>query len=82
MSIIKNEQLDSIKLNYVLFNKFDDPVLFRIYHNINGAFILYDITKHETFEKVQTYIVDIIGNIGTNVSIILIGFLKEEYSFG
>ena len=44
-----------------------------IYHNINGAFILYDITKHETFEKVQTYIVDIIGNIGTNISIILIG---------
>ena len=44
-----------------------------IYHNINGVFILYDITKHETFEKVQTYIVDIIGNIGTNISIILIG---------
>ena len=44
-----------------------------IYHNINGAFILYDITKHETFEKVKTYIVDIIGNIGTNISIILIG---------
>ena len=44
-----------------------------IYHNINGAFILYDITKHETFEKIQTYIVDIIGNIGDNISIILIG---------
>ena len=44
-----------------------------IYHNINGAFILYDITKHETFEKVQTYIVDIIGNIGNNIPIILIG---------
>ena len=34
-----------------------------IYHNINGVFILYDITKHETFEKVQTYVCDIKGNI-------------------
>ena len=44
-----------------------------IFHNINGAFILYDITKHETFEKVQTYICDIIGNLGSNSPIILIG---------
>ena len=48
-----------------------------IYHNINGAFILYDITKHDTFEKVQTYIVDIRSNIGTNAPIILIGNKKD-----
>ena len=48
-----------------------------IYHNINGVFILYDITKHETFEKVQTYIVDIIGNIGNSIPIILIGNKKD-----
>ena len=44
-----------------------------IFHNINGAFILYDITKHESFEKVQTYVCDIIGNVGTSIPIILIG---------
>ena len=48
-----------------------------IYHNINGAFILYDITKHETFEKVQTYICDIVGNLGSNTPIILIGNKKD-----
>ena len=48
-----------------------------IYHNINGVFILYDITKHETFDKVQTYIVDIIGNIGNSIPIILIGNKKD-----
>ena len=48
-----------------------------IFHDINGAFILYDITKHETFEKVQTYIADIVGNIGSNIPIILIGNKKD-----
>ena len=48
-----------------------------LYHNINGAFILYDITKHETFEKVQTYVCDIKGNIGSNSPIILIGNKKD-----
>ena len=48
-----------------------------LYHNINGAFILYDITKHETFEKVQTYVCDIKGNIGANSPIILIGNKKD-----
>ena len=48
-----------------------------IFHNINGAFILYDITKHETFEKVQTYICDIVGNLGSNTPIILIGNKKD-----
>ena len=48
-----------------------------IFHNINGAFILYDITKHETFEKVQTYICDIIGILGSNIPVILIGNKKD-----
>ena len=44
-----------------------------IFHNINGAFILYDISKHETFEKMQTYICDILGNIELEIPIVLIG---------
>ena len=48
-----------------------------IYNNVNGAFVLYDITKHNTFDKVETYICDIQGNIGSNSPIILIGNKKD-----
>ena len=42
------------------------------FHDINGVFILYDITKHDTFEKVQTYICDI-QSLCLNIPIIIIG---------
>ncbi len=48
-----------------------------IYNNVNGAFVLYDITKHNTFEKVETYICDIQGNLGFKVPIVLIGNKKD-----
>ena len=48
-----------------------------IFRNVNGAFVLYDITKHNTFEKVETYISDIQGNLGFKVPIVLIGNKKD-----
>lgn len=63
MSIIKNEQLNFIKLNYVLFNKFDDPVLFRIYHNINGTIYMKnegEIFSDGTYEMWNNMAPDII----------------------
>ena len=48
-----------------------------IFNNVNGAFVLYDITKHNTFEKVETYISDIQGNLGFKAPIVLIGNKKD-----
>ena len=48
-----------------------------IFRNVNGAFVLYDITKHNTFEKVETYISDIQGNLGFKIPIVLIGNKKD-----
>ncbi len=42
------------------------------FNDINGAFILYDITKYETFKKVQTYICDI-QSLGLNTPLIVVG---------
>ena len=48
-----------------------------IFRRVDGAFVLYDITKHYTFEKVETYISDIQGNLGFKIPIILIGNKKD-----
>ena len=48
-----------------------------IFNNVNGAFVLYDITKHSTFDKVETYISDIQGNLGFKAPIVLIGNKKD-----
>ena len=48
-----------------------------IFNNVNGAFVLYDITKHNTFDKVETYISDIQGNLGFKAPIVLIGNKKD-----
>ena len=48
-----------------------------IFRNVNGAFVLYDITKHNTFDKVETYISDIQGNLGFKAPIVLIGNKKD-----
>ena len=48
-----------------------------IFRNINGAFVLYDITKHSTFEKLETFISDINGNLGESFPIVLIGNKKD-----
>ena len=48
-----------------------------IFRNVNGAFVLYDITKHNTFEKIKTYISDIQANLGLQAPIVLIGNKKD-----
>ena len=48
-----------------------------IFRNVNGAFVLYDITKHNTFDKVENYITDIQGNLGFKAPIVLIGNKKD-----
>ena len=48
-----------------------------IYNNVNGAFVLYDITKHNTFDKVETYICDIQGNMGFKAPIVIVGNKKD-----
>ena len=48
-----------------------------IFRNVNGAFVIYDITKHYTFEKIKTYISDIQANLGYQAPIILIGNKKD-----
>ena len=48
-----------------------------IFRNVNGAFVLYDITKHNTFEKIKTYISDIQANLGLQAPMVLIGNKKD-----
>ena len=48
-----------------------------IFRNVNGAFVLYDITKRNTFEKVETYVSDIKSNLGFKAPIVIIGNKKD-----
>ena len=48
-----------------------------IFRGVNGAFVLYDITKSNTFEKVENYVSDIKSNIGYKAPIVIIGNKKD-----
>ena len=48
-----------------------------LFNGINGAFILYDITKKDTFDKVNNYVSDIKGNLGNEIPIVIIGNKKD-----
>lgn len=48
-----------------------------LFHGINGAFILYDITKKDTFDKINNYVSDVKGNLGNEAPIVIIGNKKD-----
>ena len=48
-----------------------------IFRGVHGAFVLYDISKRNTFEKVETYISDIKSNLGYKAPIVIIGNKKD-----
>ena len=57
-----------------------------LYNNVHGVFILFDLIKKKTFEKIKNWIFDVRQNLRNNIPICIIGnkkdltFLKEVHS--
>ena len=57
-----------------------------LFENIHGAFIFYDVTKRKTFDKIESFVVDIRNNLGNKIPILILGnkndllHLKEVHS--
>ena len=51
-----------------------------LYGNVNGALILYDISKSKSFEGVDKWIIDLKQNTNNNLPIIIVGN-KSDLSF-
>lgn len=51
-----------------------------IYTDVKGAIVLYDVTKHKTFEKIDNWIVDMRQNIDNKVPILIVGN-KNDLTF-
>lgn len=50
------------------------------YSNAKGAFILYDITEHKTFDKIDTWVMDLRQLLGSKFPIVIVGN-KNDLSF-
>lgn len=51
-----------------------------LYTDVKGAIVLYDVTKHKSFEKIDTWIVDMRQNISNKIPILIVGN-KNDLSF-
>lgn len=51
-----------------------------LYSDVKGAFIVYDVTKSKTFEKVENWILDLRQNTSSNIPIVLCGN-KSDLNF-
>ena len=51
-----------------------------LYTDVKGAIVLYDVTKHKSFEKIDTWVVDMRQNISNKIPILIVGN-KNDLSF-
>ena len=51
-----------------------------LYTDVKGAIVLYDVTKHKSFEKIDTWVVDMRQNISNKIPILIVDN-KNDLSF-
>lgn len=51
-----------------------------LYSDVKGAIVLYDVTKYKSFEKIDTWVIDMQQNIGNKIPILIVGN-KSDLSF-